>query len=195
MKVKELAVPGAFEFIPATFPDRRGLNAVQYAEPAFAEAVGHPLRIAQANHTVSHRGVIRGVHFADVPPGQAKFVYCPRGAVLDIVIDIRVGSPNFGQWDSVRCDDTELRAVYLPAGVGHAFMALTDDSVINYLLSTSYNPKVEHTVNPLDPAMGLPWPADVEYVLSDRDAAAPTLAEAAEAGLLPSYADCLALHH
>ena len=126
MRVRELAVTGAFEFIPRSFPDSRGLFVAPYSEQVFVDAVGHPMRVAQANHSMSKRGVIRGVHFADVPPGQAKYVYCPRGALLDVIIDIRIGSPTFGTWDSVRCDDHEYRAVYLPEGVGHAFISLAE---------------------------------------------------------------------
>jgi 5-epimerase len=193
MKVRELAVPGAFEFTPPTFHDDRGLFVAPYVEPAFVEAVGRPMPVAQTNHSVSRRGVIRGVHFADVPPGQAKFVYCPVGALLDVVIDLRVGSPAFGQFDTVLCDDAEFRAVYVPEGVGHAFVALAETTVMSYLCSTGYRPAAEHTISPLDPALDLPWPADLEPILSDRDAAAPSLAEAMERGILPSYADCQAL--
>jgi dTDP-4-dehydrorhamnose 3,5-epimerase len=182
-----LSVTGAWVFEPPRFDDDRGLFVAPYQEAAFVAAVGAPLRVAQSNHSVSGRGVIRGVHYADVPPGQAKYVYCPRGALLDVVVDIRVGSPSFGAHEAVRLDSESYRAVYLAEGLGHAFCALTDDSVASYLCSTPYNPAVERTVSALDPALGLPWPADVTPVLSERDAKAPTLAQAAEAGLLPRY--------
>jgi epimerase EvaD len=191
MDVRELAVPGAFEFTPRVFPDDRGLFVVPFAEEPFLKAVGHPLRLAQTNHSSSRRGVVRGLHYADVPPGQAKYVYCPRGALLDVVVDIRVGSPTFGRWDAVRLDPVEFRAVYVPEGVGHAMMALEDETVISYLCSTGYNPGREHGVDPLDPALGLPWP-DLDVVVSDKDRAAPTLAAAREAGMLPSFVDCQA---
>jgi epimerase EvaD len=190
VKFRELQVGGAFEFVPDVFPDGRGLFVAPYSEPSFVDAVGFPLRVAQTNHSLSRRGVVRGVHFAAVPPGQAKYVYCPRGALLDVVIDIRVGSPTFGKWDTVRCDSSEYRAVYLPEGLGHAFIALEDDTVMAYLCSTGYNPAVEHSVNPLDSELGLPWPSDLTPILSDRDRAAPSLAQARAAGLLPSYAAC-----
>ncbi|MGH3905543.1 MAG: dTDP-4-dehydrorhamnose 3,5-epimerase family protein [Pseudonocardiaceae bacterium] len=192
MQFRELAVPGAVEFVPKMFPDARGLFVAPYQEPAFVDATGHPLHVAQSNHSVSRRGVIRGVHFSDVPPGQAKYVYCPRGALLDIAIDVRVGSPTFGRWDAVQLDTETYRAVYLAEGIGHAFVALTDDTVMAYLCSTGYHPGAERTVNPLDPALALPWRTDLEPVLSDKDRGAPTLAEAAEAGLLPRWADCQA---
>jgi dTDP-4-dehydrorhamnose 3,5-epimerase len=192
MDVRELAVPGAFEFTPRVFPDDRGLFVSPFSEDAFLKAVGHSLPLAQTNHSRSRRGVVRGLHYSDVPPGQAKYVYCPRGALFDVVVDIRVGSPTFGAWDAVRLDDVEFRAVYVPEGLAHGVMALEDDSVISYLCSTGYNPAREHGLDPLDPALGLPWPADVEAVLSDKDRTAPSLAEAEAAGMLPSYTDCQA---
>ena len=192
MQFRELAVPGAVEFRPKVFPDPRGLFAAPFQEPVFVHATGHPLRVAQSNHSVSRRGVIRGVHFSDVPPGQAKYVYCPQGALLDVAIDVRVGSPTFGRWDSVQLDTEGYRAVYLAEGIGHAFIALTDDTVLAYLCSTGYNPGVERTVHPLDPVLALPWPPDIEPVLSDKDRSAPTLAEAADAGILPRWDACQA---
>ncbi len=192
MDMRELSVRDSYEFVPRIFPDQRGFFSAPYQEAAFVEAVGYRLSVAQTNNTVSRRGTVRGIHFKDTPPGQGKYVYCARGALLDIVVDIRVGSPTFGQWDAVRLDDTSLRCVYLAEGLGHAVMALEDDTVMTYLCSTGYEPATEHGINPLDPELGLPWPSDVEPVLSDKDAAAPTLAQALDTGLLPRYDDCVA---
>jgi epimerase EvaD len=191
MRARELKVTGAVEFSPRTFPDSRGLFVSPFQGDAFAEAVGHRLTVAQTNHSRSHRGTIRGLHFSDVPPGQAKYVYCPQGALLDFVIDVRVGSPTYGVWDAVRLDTVDFRAVYVPEGVAHGFVALEDDTVLSYLCSTGYNPGSEHGINPLDPMLALPWSVD-EPILSEKDAAAPTLAEAAASGLLPTYEACLA---
>jgi dTDP-4-dehydrorhamnose 3,5-epimerase len=146
----------------------------------------------QANCSVSRRGSLRGVHFADVPPGQAKYVTCLRGSVIDVVVDIRTGSPTFGRSAVNRLDDRTRRAVYLAEGLGHGFLALSDEAVVVYLASEPYVPDREHGVHPLDPALGIEWPRGIEPVLSPKDAAAPSLAEAERAGLLPSYADCLA---
>ncbi len=190
MEARELKIPGVFEFTPRVFPDDRGVFVSPYQEKTFTEAVGHPLTLAQVNHSRSRRGSVRGMHFADVPPGQAKYIYCPAGAFLDVVVDIRVGSPTFGVWDSVLLDPVEFRAVYVPEGLGHGFVALTDDTVISYLCSTPYNPAAEHGFSPLDPTLGLPWPDDLELVLSDKDRVAPMLDEAEAAGLLPSYDAC-----
>ncbi|MEU6266364.1 dTDP-4-dehydrorhamnose 3,5-epimerase family protein [Saccharopolyspora shandongensis] len=193
MQVRRLEITGAYEFTPKAFPDHRGLFVAPFQEAAFVDATGHPLRVAQTNHSVSARNVIRGLHFADVPPGQAKYVYCPRGALLDVVVDIRVGSPTFGHWEAIRLDATEYRAVYLAEGLGHAFAALTDDTVMTYLCSTPYNPAAEHGIDPLDPDLALPWSdLDGEPILSEKDRAAPGLAQAAEQGLLPDYENCLA---
>jgi len=192
--VRELKIAGAWEFTPRQFPDPRGVFLEWFKGSVVEGAVGHRLGLAQANHSVSSKGTLRGIHFADVPPGQAKYVYCTRGAVLDVIVDIRVGSPTFGVSDAVRLDDEDRRGVYLAEGLGHAFMALTDDANVTYLCSEPYNPTGEHGTHPLDPALDLPWPADIEPLLSDKDAAAPTLAEAERQGLLPSYDACVAFY-
>lgn len=192
MQVRELSIAGVFEFAPRNFEDDRGLFAAPFQGDVFADAVGHPMRLGQTNHSVSRRGVVRGIHFAETPPGQAKYVYCPRGSMLDVVVDIRVGSPTFGQWDSVLLDARDYHALYVPEGIGHGFVALEDDTAMSYLCSTGYDPKREHGITPLDPALRLPWPTDVEPILSEKDAKAPTLAEALTAGLLPTYDACVA---
>ncbi|MFK4869263.1 dTDP-4-dehydrorhamnose 3,5-epimerase [Streptomyces sp. CSMPJR101] len=190
--MRSLGIDGAWVLEPQLFEDDRGTFHEWYRGGEFREATGHDLALAQANCSVSRRGVLRGLHYADVPPGQAKYVTCVRGAVLDVVADIRVGSPTFGQWEAVRLDDDGRRAVFLAEGLGHAFMALTDDATVVYLCSTGYDPRREHTVDALDPALGITWPDGLTPVLSPKDARAPSLAEAREAGLLPSYEACRA---
>jgi dTDP-4-dehydrorhamnose 3,5-epimerase len=189
--IRELAVPDAWSLHPRQFADDRGSFLEWYRHEPMAEVVGHRLNLAQANCSVSRRGTVRGVHYADVPPGQAKYVTCVRGAVLDVVVDLRVGSPAFGRWDGVRLDETDRAAVYLSEGLGHAFVALTDDATVIYLCSTVYNPAAEHGITPLDPQLGIDF-GDVEPLLSPKDAAAPTLAQALVAGSLPDYAACRA---
>jgi dTDP-4-dehydrorhamnose 3,5-epimerase len=190
VKVTELAITGAWVFEPPVFPDERGVFAAPFQGTAFREATGFDLTVAQTNHSVSARGVIRGVHYADVPPGQAKYVYCPRGAMLDVVVDIRVGSPTFGEHAVVALDAESCRAVYLSEGLGHAFVALQDETVMSYLCSTPYTPSAERGISPVDPALALPWPDGITPVMSEKDAAAPTLAEAEQAGHLPTWAAC-----
>ena len=190
MEVAPLRIDGAWVLTPSQHADDRGLFLEWYQAETLAGALGYRLSVAQANHSVSRRGTLRGVHYADVPSGQAKYVYCSSGAVLDLAVDLRVGSPTYGQCDGVQLDDADRRAVYLAEGLGHAFLALTDDASVSYLCSTAYSPQREHAVHPLDPALALPWPADIEPLLSPKDAATPTLAEAAAAGALPAYDSC-----
>lgn len=194
MDVDALKVPGSWVFTPRQFPDPRGVFLEWFKAGVVEEAIGHPFVLRQVNHSTSSRGTLRGVHYADVPPSQAKYVYVTRGAALDIVIDVRVGSPTFGVVDAVRLDDVDRKAVYVAEGLGHAVLALTDDLNLNYLVTQPYAPEREHGINPLDPALDLPLPDGIEPLLSDKDAAASTLSEAQSQGLLPSYADCLAFY-
>jgi dTDP-4-dehydrorhamnose 3,5-epimerase len=185
-------IDGAWIFTPRVFTDSRGCFLEWFRAGDLFASLGYPPEVAQANCSVSRRGVIRGIHFADVPPGQAKYVTCVSGAILDVIVDIRAGSPSFGRWQAVRLDDASRRAVLLSEGLGHAFMALTAEATVVYLCSTAYAPGREHGVHPLDPDIGIDWPADAEPVLSDKDAAAPTLEQARRDGLLPDYAECTA---
>ena len=194
MDFRELSIAGAWEMTPRQFADDRGVFLEWFKEAPFGQHAGHGLALAQANLSVSAAGVVRGIHFADVPPGQAKYVTCPSGAVLDVVVDIRVGSPTFGQWDAVLLDDVERRAVYLSEGLGHAFMSLADGSTVVYLCSEGYNPTGEHGIHPLDPEVGIVWPtaardgSPLTPLLSPKDEAAPSLSEARQMGLLPTAA-------
>jgi dTDP-4-dehydrorhamnose 3,5-epimerase len=178
---------------PIQHGDARGLFLEWFRADAFVEATGRSFGLAQANCTVSRAGAVRGIHFAELPPSQAKLVTCVAGAVLDVVVDLRLGSPTFGAWDSVQLDDRDRRSVYLPEGLGHAVMTLSEQSVVTYLCSTLYTPDREHTIHPLDPAIGIAWPTSapdgraIEPLLSPRDQTAPTLAEVHERGLLPDY--------
>ncbi|WP_411283490.1 dTDP-4-dehydrorhamnose 3,5-epimerase family protein [Lapillicoccus sp.] len=191
MDIRALALAGSFEITPRQFPDDRGLFLESYRGDRLAEAIGHRLDIIQTNVSVSSRGTIRGVHFADVPPSQAKYITAVSGSFIDFVIDIRVGSPTFGRWDSVLLDTVDHRAIYLAEGLGHAVCSLQDDSTVMYLCSATYDPAREHAINPLDPELGLAVPEGVTPVLSARDAAAPSLSEALAQGLLPRYDDCV----
>ncbi len=171
--------------------DQRGSFHEWFRGDLVRERLGHDLSLAQANCSVSSRGVLRGVHFADVPPGQAKYITCLRGAIMDVVVDLRVGSPTFAQWELVRLDDESRACLYIAEGIGHGFMALTDEATTIYLCSEPYAPAREHGIHPLDPEVGIEWPRDVDPVLSDKDAKAPTLEEAHASGLLPDYQECL----
>ncbi|MCY7288388.1 MAG: dTDP-4-dehydrorhamnose 3,5-epimerase [Cryobacterium sp.] len=188
MQIRELKIPDSYEITPKQCGDDRGVFLEWYRSDKLEDAIGHRLEIAQANTSVSKRGSVRGIHFADIPPSQAKYVTATHGAVLDFVIDIRVGSPTFGQWDSVLLDDTDRRAIYVAEGLGHCFVALTDNATVSYLVTAPFNPGREHGINPLDADIGLVFPTEAgELLLSPKDTDAPGLAEAAASGLLPTW--------
>jgi len=192
MRIEPLKIEGAFTLTPQLHGDPRGLFFEWFKAPVFVQAAGHDLTLSQANCSVSSRGTLRGIHYADVPPGQAKYVTCLAGRVLDIVVDIRVGSPTFGTWDSVELDTDTRRVVYLSEGLGHGFVALEDNSTVVYLCSTTYNPSGEHEIDPFDADLDIDWGvARQDASLSAKDAAAPGLHAARKAGLLPDYHECL----
>jgi len=191
MDIRALKIDGSFEITPRQHADERGVFLESFRGDRLAGAIGHRLDVIQTNVSVSSAGTVRGVHFADLPPSQAKYVTALTGSFIDFVIDIRVGSPTFGLWDSVLLDTVDRRAIYLAEGLGHAICALQDDSSVMYLCSATYDPAREHAINPLDPELALSLPEGIVPVLSAKDAAAPSLSQAAAAGLLPRYDECL----
>lgn len=195
MQFRELSIPDSYEITPKQFGDDRGVFLEWYRFDKLEEEIGHSIDLAQANTSVSKRGVVRGIHFADIPPSQAKYVTATHGAVLDYVIDIRVGSPTFGQWDSVLLDDVDRRGIYLAEGLGHAFVALTDDATVSYLVTSTFDADREHGINPLDPDVALRFPDEAgNLLLSPKDTDAPGLAEAAASGLLPTWDEARAFY-
>jgi dTDP-4-dehydrorhamnose 3,5-epimerase len=191
--MRQLDLPGAWLCTPQIHADRRGSFHEWFSKARIEAGVGHCIDVAQANCSVSKRGVIRGIHFGDVPPGQAKYVTCVNGAILDIVVDLREGSPEFGRWVTARLDAENKHTVYIEPGLGHGFVALSDEATVLYLSSSAYDPDREHGVHPFDPEIGIIWPEDIEPILSEKDAGAPSLAKALADGLLPEYERCQAL--
>lgn len=193
LDIRELDVPDVFLITSHVFTDNRGQFAECYREDVLTELLGRTFRIVQTNYSISHANVVRGVHSAKVPPGQAKIVSCLRGAVLDLSIDLRVGSPTFGQHTAVHLDAGTPTAVLLGEGIGHAFLSLADDTLVQYQCSTGYVPEDVIAVSPLDPDLALPFAGRTDLVMSTVDACAPTLADSRRLNLLPSYDACLAL--
>ena len=191
VEAKAGSIEGLWLFTPILRPDDRGVFLESFKDSVFTEAVGHRFDLKQMNISVSKQGTVRGIHFADVPPGQAKYVQCFDGRILDIVVDIRVGSPTFGQWEAVELDGDSRQGLYIAEGLGHAFCALSESVTVGYLCSEPYSPTHEHGIHPLDTELALPWPDGSASVLSPKDAAAPTLAHALQVGLLPSYTACM----
>ena len=188
MLISPLEIAGAFEITTTVHGDSRGEFVEWFRAGALKEHSGHDFTLAQANLSQSARGALRGIHFADVPPGQAKYITCPYGSILDFIIDIRVGSPTFGKWTVVELSGDNRNAVFIAEGLGHAFLSLEDNTVVAYLVSDIYRPEREHAINPLDSDIGLEFPmASTELQLSEKDQAAPGLFEAQEMGLLPIW--------
>lgn len=195
MQARELSIPHAIEFTPKVHHDDRGKFLEWYRFEALSEAIGHPISLKQANTSVSSRGTARGIHFAQVPRGQAKYVTVTRGSVMDFVVDVRVGSPTFGRWESVLLDDVDHRALYLAEGLGHAIVSLSDDTTVTYLVSEVFTPSNEFGIDLRDPEIALELPLEItDESLSPKDRDAPGLAAAAELGILPSWDTCLELY-
>jgi dTDP-4-dehydrorhamnose 3,5-epimerase len=192
VQIRELAVPDSYVLDLVPHGDSRGRFVEWFRSDLLADAIGYEFPLAQANHSVSGSGALRGIHFAAVPPGQAKYVHCPAGVVLDVIVDIRSGSPTFGAHDTILLDSERPRAVFLAEGLGHAFVSLAPASSVAYLVSTPYAPEREFGIDPMDAELDLPWPTDVEFELSAKDRQAPSLAEALERGLLPTMEQCAA---
>lgn len=193
MAVHETNIAGVWELTPRQHPDSRGLFFEWFTDGELSALTGHRFDLRQANCSVSTAGTLRGLHFAELPPGQAKYVTCVSGAVFDVAVDIRVGSPTFGDWHSSLLDTHSRRSVYLPEGLAHGFLALQDNSTVMYLCSAPYNPQREHTIVATDPALAIDWPIPAdEWRLSERDASAPGFDEVRAAGLLPTWDDAQA---
>lgn len=191
MEIRPLAVPDAYRITPSKIADPRGCFYEALRYDTLLDASGHSFTARQVNCSISRRGTIRGIHGVLLPPAQAKFVSCIRGALVDIVVDLRLGSPTFGHYDISQLDEENGASVYVAEGLGHGFLALADDTCIQYVCSTVYVPGTQIGVNPLDPELALPWPLNGQApLLSGQDAHAPTLRQAAGQGLLASYADC-----
>lgn len=187
MDIQPLNIAGAWRVTPKIFGDDRGFFAEWFRADRVEEVTGSRFVPVQGNISRSSKGVVRGIHYADVPPGQAKYVMAVTGAIIDYIVDIRVGSPTFGQWDSVTLASDAREAVLIEPGLGHAFVSLEDETIVTYLVTDVFRPEREHGINPLDPEIGLVFPEGIEPLLSDKDVAAPSLAEALATSALPKW--------
>lgn len=192
--IHDLPLPGVWVNTPRIFPDDRGTFLEWFEADAVADKLGYPLDIPQANLSTSAEGVVRGIHYADVPPGQAKYVTCVAGRILDIIVDLRRGSATFGRHITVELSADNRRGLFLPVGVGHGFVvpAGAGPATVCYLVSEGYSPGTEHGVNPVDPELGIDWSAagltEDGLILSAKDRQAPGYRDV-EASL-PSYSEC-----
>jgi dTDP-4-dehydrorhamnose 3,5-epimerase len=173
-----LRIPGLVAIEPAVHGDERGFFSETYRREWHSELGIQPgEEFVQDNHSRSSRGVVRGMHF-HIGDGVAKLVRCARGRILDVAVDLRKGSPTYGEWDAAELDDESMRALYVPVGFAHGFCVLSDVADVLYKQTAYYDPAVERGIAWNDPAIGIDWPLPAaELIVSERDAAAPLLRE------------------
>jgi dTDP-4-dehydrorhamnose 3,5-epimerase len=180
MQRLETRIDGLARLAPRVFGDERGFFVETWRADGWAEH-GVPASFVQDNHSRSRRGTVRGMHF-QADPGQGKLVRCARGSVWDVVVDLRRGSPTFGEWESVVLDDERHHQLWIPVGFAHGFCVLSETADVAYKCTSVYDPATERGFRFDDPDVGIDWP-EVELLCSERDRTAPRLAEIA--GALP----------
>jgi dTDP-4-dehydrorhamnose 3,5-epimerase len=186
LSVTALSIPGLFILESPVHVDDRGLFREWYREDDLA-AAGVQFELAQANLSRSDRNVVRGMHYSLAAQGQAKVVTCVHGAMDDVIVDIRIGSPTFGRVETIELDESAGVSVVVPAGVAHGFVVTSDAATLAYLLSSRYDPDTESEFNPFDPAVNIAWRLSGAPRVSPRDNNAPTLNERQRAGQLPRF--------
>ena len=189
MKAKPLEISGAWEVELKKFDDSRGFFFESFRSDFSHDTFGRKFTVKQTNTSVSAKGAIRGIHYALVPPSQAKYVQCQKGSIMDYVIDIRIGSPTFGKSLSIELDSDTPRAIFIEEGLAHAFVALEDETVVTYLVNENFNPEREKGINPFDKELAINWPK-IDLLLSEKDKTAISLTKAKELDLLPSFDEC-----
>ena len=189
MKAHPLQISGSWKIEFQKFDDNRGFFYESFKEEDFKSQIGRNLNIKQTNTSSSSKGSVRGIHYALVPPSQAKLVQCQRGSIKDYVIDIRVGSPTFGQFEEIELNEKSASGVFIEEGLAHAFVALENQTVVTYFVTEKYNPEREKGINPFDKTLNVKWP-DIELILSEKDKQAISLEGAKGQGLLPTFDEC-----
>jgi dTDP-4-dehydrorhamnose 3,5-epimerase len=167
---------GPLHLEPVVHGDERGFFLESYRRSVLAE-LGVQDEFVQDNHSRSARGIVRGMHFQ---PGMAKLVRCVRGAIIDVLVDVRRGSPAFGEWEAFELDDSTHHQVYCPDGFAHGFCVLSEVADVVYKTSTYYDPAAEGGFAFDDPSVGIEWPSGLELIASGRDRSAPPLSEIAD---------------
>ncbi len=189
MKVTPLKIDGSWIIELKKFEDSRGFFYESFRNEIAKKYFSRKFNIKQSNTSVSKKGSVRGIHYALIPPSQAKYVQCQKGSIIDYVIDIRIGSPTFSQFVEVELNATHPQAIFIEEGLAHAFVALEDETVVTYFVSENYNPEREKGINPFDSDLNIKWP-DVNLELSEKDKLAISLKEAQVQNLLPIFDDC-----
>jgi dTDP-4-dehydrorhamnose 3,5-epimerase len=191
MKTTPLKISGSWIIEFQKFEDNRGYFYESFKEEDFQKQIGRQLSIKQTNTSSSSKGSVRGIHYALVPPSQAKLIQCQRGSIIDYVIDIRVGSPTFGEFEKIELSENSPTAIFIEEGLAHAFVALENNTFVTYYVSEKFNSEREKGINPFDKTLNVKWP-DLDLILSEKDKSAISLDEAKNQGLLPSLDECKA---
>ena len=178
MNATPLAIPEIVLLEPKVYDDSRGHFYESYNARTFGAAVGHDVSFVQDNHSLSRRGVVRGLHYQTAPAPQGKLVRVLAGEVFDVAVDIRKSSPSFGKWVGTILSAANKRQLWIPIGFAHGFMALSDDTEVLYKATDFYHRAAEQAIRWDDPVLAIDWPAGAAPVLSDKDAVAPRFADA-----------------
>ncbi|MFJ1809534.1 MULTISPECIES: dTDP-4-dehydrorhamnose 3,5-epimerase family protein [unclassified Streptomyces] len=194
LEISELALPDAFLVSPRAVEDGVVVRYEAFRQDYVEEAIGRPFAIRYSDLSVGRRRVLRGIHGTTGPDSRARLFGCVRGSAVHVVVDLRVGSPDYGRYETVWLDHRSASGVFVSEGLGHAWLALEDDTVVACHSSRPYTAGAAYTVSALDPALALPWGLIEAPLMTDEDLAAPTAEEALAKGLLPAYEDCLALY-
>jgi dTDP-4-dehydrorhamnose 3,5-epimerase len=188
MELTPLSIEGVWLAESPVWSDYRGFFREWFKTEDIKKATGRNFEVEQGNISLSSAGTIRGIHYSITPGGQAKWITCVAGSIKDVIVDIRTDSKSFGRWIEVELSGDSGKAVFISEGLGHAFLALEDNSVVAYLVTTPFSPTDEFEINPLDEKIGINWGFDLsELKISDKDRDAPTLEERLAEEKLPRY--------
>jgi len=184
--LQELSIEGAYLATHRVFPDERGLFR-EWFKAEEISTVDKAFSVQQANYSKSKQWVIRGIHYSLAPEGQSKVVTCASGAIVDVLIDLRLDSPTYLKVEFIELTEDSGSVVFIPSGVGHGFIVESESASVVYLTSSGYSPEFEKAICPTDPALGIKWPLPIGQIgtISKADTEAPTLLQARESGNLP----------
>jgi dTDP-4-dehydrorhamnose 3,5-epimerase len=186
MQLSQLKIEGVWLAESPVWRDDRGFFREWFKSEAFETATGRKFSVSQANTSLSSNGTLRGIHYSIAPEGQAKWITCVSGSIKDVIVDIRLNSPTFGEWIEVELKADSGKAIFIAEGLGHGFLAMEDNTCVSYLVSSPFSPNFEFEINPLDPQIAINWAMDLgELRISPKDRSAPSLAERQSEGKLP----------
>ena len=184
MQLTQLELNGAILGFSPLHTDDRGYFREWFKYENLASSQLKTFKVAQSNVSLSSENVLRGIHFSTVATGQEKWITCTRGSIIDFVVDIRVSSPTFKKWIAVELTEFNGYSLFVGNGLGHAFIAQEDKTQVNYLLTTTYKPELEKSINPFDPELSIDWGRS-NLILSEKDRSAPSLKQLRDTGFLP----------